>query len=582
MMGISAGLIVSKQSQDIRQQATISPVGPVPDLRVDCSCGQYKTDGVACEKNGCDSVYVDKPNGERVYIDCHGGNNGNIPFCIELTCDPSKPPVNQGCGANGCPANTQRVCSCIDAGLRYSCQCVENNQCASPPGNSSPPPSTPTPSTTPNPGSTPAPPGGSSGSPSNNKPMGFLDVITSDCTIAKGWACDADNFGAAIKVRLYDGPAGTGKYLGEVTANEPREAGVGSMCGGQSNRGYTFSLPASIRDGKQHTIYAHGINIGGGSDNQLAKSPMTVTCPNTSGSPGGGTAALPNSGTFSHSCDTSGSTIGFNLSVNNTSPANVGTVSFFLGFWGKYHNKALTDDFLGKPTWSTTCHDQEWCGYHLRFVQDPNPTKNDESIGFKWDNSYKIGSNQRTLAQIAQKIDDLKASGDLPATYQLPIHVEYRLPNGSRYNLDGNNTKYLNVTKNSCSLNNKKVVIMAKSTKLDEVYAIMQLKYKGKLVKQWNTNDKLRSYEAEVPAVTKISDLTVHFVNDANKPPLQDRNLTVRSLKLGDATYMSDSVSTYSTGTWSKNVGCSPGNKRSDTLHCNGFFRYSQDNDVVH
>lgn len=229
---------------------------------------------------------------------------------------------------------------------------------------------------------------------------------------------------------------------------------------------------------------------------------------------------------------------------------------------------------MGKPSWSATCHDQDWCGYHLRFVVDPNPTKKDESIGFKWDNTYKIGSKQRTLSQIAQKIDDLKASGDLPATYQLPIHVEYRLPNGDRYNLDGKGTLYLNVTKNSCRLNNKKVVIKAKSTKLDDVYAIMQLNYKGKRVKRWNTNDKLRSYTAEVPNNATISDLTVHFINDASKPPLQDRNLTVDSLELAGKLYKSNDSSTYSTGTWSKNEGCSPGRKRSSTLHCNGFFKY--------
>jgi RHS repeat-associated protein len=107
------------------------------------------------------------------------------------------------------------------------------------------------------------------------KPVGWFDQISPQ-GVATGWTCDEDNFGAALEVRFYvDGPIGTGTQAGTAIANVPRQ--LGSNCGGTSNHGFSFTIPDSLRTGNQRTLYAYGINIGGGSDALLGNSPRTFT-----------------------------------------------------------------------------------------------------------------------------------------------------------------------------------------------------------------------------------------------------------------------------------------------------------------
>ena len=112
-----------------------------------------------------------------------------------------------------------------------------------------------------------------------NNPKGFHDG--SDCSQSAGWACDADNYNQALDIHFYrDGPAGGGgTFIGSVSANQPREAGVGAECGGNSNHGFVFTTQASLKDGNSHTIYAYAINIGSGTTNPLlTNSPKTINC----------------------------------------------------------------------------------------------------------------------------------------------------------------------------------------------------------------------------------------------------------------------------------------------------------------
>ena len=111
----------------------------------------------------------------------------------------------------------------------------------------------------------------------SNNPKGYLD--TGDCTKLFGWTCDSDNYNQALTVHIYDG-AGSGQvFLGAVTANTSREPQVGALCGGNSNHGFIFPISNSIKNGKDHSLYAYAINIDSGNSNPLLiGSPKTINC----------------------------------------------------------------------------------------------------------------------------------------------------------------------------------------------------------------------------------------------------------------------------------------------------------------
>jgi RHS repeat-associated protein len=109
------------------------------------------------------------------------------------------------------------------------------------------------------------------------RPVGHFDAVDSN-GIARGWACDGDNFGTALQVDFYvNGPLGSGTHLGAVTANVPREAGVAANCGNNANHGFTFSVPSQYRDGASHPLYAYATNLVGGNKLVISNSPRTFT-----------------------------------------------------------------------------------------------------------------------------------------------------------------------------------------------------------------------------------------------------------------------------------------------------------------
>lgn len=209
-----------------------------------------------------------------------------------------------------------------------------------------------------------------------------------------------------------------------------------------------------IRGGK---LWIRVTNLTGTSSCRLPAYPNSGSCqPPT---PTGGT---PPAGTYSSACSPAApnQTIGnlsYDLRVTGAQPANIGSVVFFIGFYGNQHSRALSDNFLGTPTWSTTCYDQGWCGYWLKQVNDPNPNQGGETIAWLWDgSSATVGSNNRTINQIATEIQRLKNlpvgnPDKLPANYRLAVHAEYRLPDGTRYQFAGNGTQLLNIVPNACS-----------------------------------------------------------------------------------------------------------------------------------
>ena len=112
-------------------------------------------------------------------------------------------------------------------------------------------------------------------------PGELCDAFDVSCEPIQGWACDADNYKAALNVELYaDGlrGLGDGAAIGDVLANRTREQAVGNECGNNTNHGFVFDVPASLKDGTNHQIYAYGINIGSGNDSLLTNSPITINC----------------------------------------------------------------------------------------------------------------------------------------------------------------------------------------------------------------------------------------------------------------------------------------------------------------
>ena len=112
----------------------------------------------------------------------------------------------------------------------------------------------------------------------NADPKGYFDTAT--CDVFTGWTCDASDYAQSLTVHFYeDGLAGSGgTFIGATTANTKREAAVGNLCGGNSTHGFSYTIPASLKDGKQHTIYAYAINIPTGNNPLLATNAKTIKC----------------------------------------------------------------------------------------------------------------------------------------------------------------------------------------------------------------------------------------------------------------------------------------------------------------
>lgn len=111
------------------------------------------------------------------------------------------------------------------------------------------------------------------------KVVGSFDVVNT-CTSMQGWACDGTNFSQPLQIHFYaDGLFNQGgKFIGSTVANVPREAAVAAKCGGVAAHGFTFAYPASLKDGKTHTIYAYAIGLTPGTNMLLVGSPKNAVC----------------------------------------------------------------------------------------------------------------------------------------------------------------------------------------------------------------------------------------------------------------------------------------------------------------
>ncbi|MBM7112566.1 SGNH/GDSL hydrolase family protein [Archangium primigenium] len=105
------------------------------------------------------------------------------------------------------------------------------------------------------------PPGGLARYPTgpDTRLVGFIDSIQGSGEVL-GWGLDLDAASNPLQIRFYaDGPENQGVLLGEVTTTLPRQdvndhfRALEAM----GTHGFSFTLPASYRDGRPHVLHAY-------------------------------------------------------------------------------------------------------------------------------------------------------------------------------------------------------------------------------------------------------------------------------------------------------------------------------------
>src|SRR5262249_47280669 len=106
-------------------------------------------------------------------------------------------------------------------------------------------------------------------------PVGHLDMASCDHVV--GWTADPDQSpSTANDVEIYlDGPPPEGTRIARVSARVNRS----DLCSmGGCDHGFDIPLPAQVRDGAHHAIFAYGIDVQTGAPTALEGS-ASVFCP---------------------------------------------------------------------------------------------------------------------------------------------------------------------------------------------------------------------------------------------------------------------------------------------------------------
>ena len=90
-----------------------------------------------------------------------------------------------------------------------------------------------------------------------------------DCTMVAGWVWDAKRPNTPLKVDIYDGDT----LLGTATADLARKD-LSDLGMGDGKHGFKFTTPASVKDGKTHSIRVTVSQTR----LQLSNSPKSLTC----------------------------------------------------------------------------------------------------------------------------------------------------------------------------------------------------------------------------------------------------------------------------------------------------------------
>lgn len=96
-------------------------------------------------------------------------------------------------------------------------------------------------------------------------------VVQNFAPFLSGWACEV-GVAKSLSVHLYvNGPAGTGKMVKSVVANQPNEAALDTLCG-TTGVPHRFLIPISADDVRKYgggLLYVHGISASGGANRLL-------------------------------------------------------------------------------------------------------------------------------------------------------------------------------------------------------------------------------------------------------------------------------------------------------------------------
>jgi hypothetical protein len=119
-------------------------------------------------------------------------------------------------------------------------------------------------------------------------PFGSLDEVLprDDGTVSvRGWSADPDVLGSPTRIHVYvDGPAGSGTFVHEGTANSSRPDVAAAIAGAGPDHGYDLRVPG-LAPGP-HQLFVYAINAGGGGDNPLLGSARALVLPASASGPG--------------------------------------------------------------------------------------------------------------------------------------------------------------------------------------------------------------------------------------------------------------------------------------------------------
>lgn len=125
------------------------------------------------------------------------------------------------------------------------------------------------------------------------------------------------------------------------------------------------------------------------------------------------------------------------------------------------------------------------------------------------------------------------------------------------------------------------ITVFAAGTPADGLYPTLALQIRNaknnwKTVKTFtNVTSLLNQLVYRHNTLLQPQDIRVRFTNDRYLPKKgQDRNLYIDKINLDGVDIETERNTTFSTGSWSSQNGCSDGFKRSEWLHCNGYFEF--------
>jgi hypothetical protein len=139
------------------------------------------------------------------------------------------------------------------------------------------------------------------------------------------------------------------------------------------------------------------------------------------------------------------------------------------------------------------------------------------------------------------------------------------------------------------SSDEKNLRIRARGTMAKGEFAKFAISYKEKLLpvrvdglsgvqSEIATESSFKNYDVKIPAEAVISDIKIVFGNDDNVRSgsgyAEDRNLKVDFVEMDSVRYQTEDSGVWSLGSWDSGSGCQAGNKKSEWLHCNGYFSW--------